>query len=63
MQFYWHILENLQMDSNRVNNFESIFCTMCLIAIEMGGEDVLIELVRLALDIQVRHAAADIIFL
>ncbi|XP_062622284.1 protein EFR3 homolog B-like isoform X5 [Saccostrea cucullata] len=52
IQFYWHILENLQMESNRVANFEAIYCTMCLISIEMGGDDILVELIRLALDIQ-----------
>eukprot|EP00105_Crassostrea_gigas_P001528 XP_011413750.1 PREDICTED: protein EFR3 homolog B isoform X5 [Crassostrea gigas] len=52
IQFYWHILENLQMESNKADNFEAIFCTMCLITIEMGGDDILVELIRLALDIQ-----------
>ncbi|XP_078317338.1 protein EFR3 homolog B-like isoform X2 [Crassostrea virginica] len=51
-QFYWHILDNLQMESNKANNFEAIYCTMCLISIEMGGDDILVELIRLALDIQ-----------
>lgn len=55
IQFYWHILENLQMESNKADNFEAIFCTMCLITIEMGGDDILVELIRLALDIQVHY--------
>ncbi|XP_059138693.1 protein EFR3 homolog B-like isoform X3 [Physella acuta] len=52
MQLYWHILENLQLESNRVDNFEAIYCTMCLICLEVGQDEVIIELVRLALDIQ-----------
>ncbi|KAK7501482.1 hypothetical protein BaRGS_00007286 [Batillaria attramentaria] len=53
MQFYWHILENLQLESNRVDNLESLYCTMGLLAVEMGGDDILVDLYRLALDIQV----------
>lgn len=45
------------MESNKVDNFEAIFCTMCLITIEMGGDDILVELIRLALDIQVKQYA------
>lgn len=45
------------MESNKVDNFEAIFCTMCLITIEMGGDDILVELMRLALDIQVKQYA------
>ncbi|XP_048761536.1 protein EFR3 homolog B-like isoform X2 [Ostrea edulis] len=52
IQFYWHIKENLQMDTNKARNFEALYCTMCLISIEMGGDDILVELIRLALDIQ-----------
>ncbi|CAG5114718.1 unnamed protein product, partial [Candidula unifasciata] len=52
MQLYWHILENLQLESNRVDNFEAIYCTMCLICLEVGQDEVIIELARLALDIQ-----------
>lgn len=53
MQFYWHLLENMQMESNCVDNFEALYCTMALICIEMGGDEILVELFRLALDIQV----------
>ncbi|XP_071117985.1 protein EFR3 homolog B-like isoform X1 [Haliotis cracherodii] len=52
MQFYWHLLENMQMESNCVDNFEALYCTMALICIEMGGDEILVELFRLALDIQ-----------
>ncbi|XP_070195373.1 protein EFR3 homolog B-like [Littorina saxatilis] len=52
MQFYWHILENLQLESNRVDNLEALYCTMGLLAVEMGGDDIIVDLFRLALDIQ-----------
>ena len=54
MQFYWHILENIQLESNRVDNLEALYCTMALLAVEMGGEDIIVDLFRLALDIQVK---------
>ncbi|XP_050400570.1 protein EFR3 homolog B isoform X1 [Patella vulgata] len=52
MQFYWHIYENMQMPTNKVDNFEALFCTMSLLAIELGDAEILLELLRLALDIQ-----------
>lgn len=62
MQLYWHILENLQLVSNRVDNFEAIYCTMCLICLEVGQDEVIIELARLALDIQVSHLCLSILY-
>ena len=53
LQFYWHILENMQIPSNKVNNFEAIYCTMCLLCVEMGCDELVIELLRLGLDLQV----------
>lgn len=53
MQFYWHILENIQLETNRVDNLEALYCTMALLAVEMGGEEIIVDLFRLALDIQV----------
>lgn len=52
MQLYWHLIENLQLETNRVDNFEALYCTMCLLALEVGQDEVIIELCRLALDIQ-----------
>lgn len=51
--FYWHIYENMQQSNNKVDNYEALYCTMVLLLLELGGEEVLLELVRLALDIQV----------
>ncbi len=50
--FYWHLYENMQLLNNRVDNFEALYCTMALLCVEMGGDDVLLELFRLALAIQ-----------
>ncbi|XP_063416561.1 protein EFR3 homolog B-like isoform X1 [Mytilus trossulus] len=52
LQFYWHILENVQMTTNKVNNFESLYCTMCLLCVEIGCDEMVIELLRLGLDLQ-----------
>ncbi|XP_041357313.1 protein EFR3 homolog B-like isoform X2 [Gigantopelta aegis] len=52
LEFYWFLYENMQMLSNTVENFEALYCTMGLIYIELGENDILIELIRLALDIQ-----------
>ena len=51
--FYWHMSENTQQINNRVDNFEALYCTLALLCIEMGGDEILIELFRLALGIQV----------
>ena len=44
-----------------MDNFESIYATMVLIYIEMGGDDVLIELIRLALELQVLINCSEIL--
>lgn len=38
--------------SNKVDNLEHLYTTMCLMALEMGEEEVLVELFRLALHTQ-----------
>ena len=58
--FYWHLYENTQQINNKVDNFEALYCTMALMCIEMGGDEVLMELFRLALGIQVRVKIIDI---
>ncbi|XP_064604803.1 protein EFR3 homolog B-like isoform X2 [Liolophura sinensis] len=50
--FYAHLYENMEKESNRLENYKALYCTMALISIEMGEEDILVELLRLALDIQ-----------
>ena len=51
--FYSHIYENMQQITNKVDNFEALYCTLGLISIEMGGDDILVDLLRLALALQV----------
>ncbi|KAL8584635.1 hypothetical protein ACOMHN_002364 [Nucella lapillus] len=60
MQFYWHILENVQLETNRVDNLEALYCTMALLAVEMGGDDIMVDLFRLALDIQSHAVGATL---
>ncbi|GAB1610801.1 protein EFR3 homolog B-like isoform X2 [Argonauta hians] len=50
--FYHHLYENIVMASNHVENFEALYCTMGLIIVEAGSSDILVDLCRLALDIQ-----------
>ncbi|XP_060082067.1 protein EFR3 homolog B-like [Ylistrum balloti] len=52
VQFYTHIMDNIQMESNKVDNYEALYCTMCLLAVELGSEEILTEMLRLGLDIQ-----------
>lgn len=47
-----HIFNNVQIGSNTVENFDSIYTTMALICIEMNSEEVLIDLIRLTFAIQ-----------
>ena len=61
--FYWHLYENMQQANNRVDNFESVYCTLALICVEMGGDDILIELFRLALGIQVKRAVLHLLYM
>ena len=53
MQFYWYFLENIQLGNNKVDSFEALYRTMALISVELLCKELVAELVRLALDIQV----------
>ena len=48
------MLENIQLESNKVDNFEALYCTIALIVVEMGCKELVAELIRLALDMQVK---------
>ncbi|CAI9733924.1 protein EFR3 homolog B-like isoform X2 [Octopus vulgaris] len=50
--FYQHIYESIELENNDIENFEMIYCTMALIAVEFGCRDIIVDLYRLALDIQ-----------
>jgi len=51
--FYWHIHETLQMSNNKVDNFETVYTTMVLLFLELGADEVVLDIFRLALEIQV----------
>lgn len=48
----YHIFENVQLPSNGPNNFQALYTTLALLCVELGSEDVLIELLRLMFAIQ-----------
>ncbi|KAJ6222144.1 hypothetical protein RDWZM_000689 [Blomia tropicalis] len=47
-----NIYNNIQIDTNEQENYDSIYTTMALICIEMNSEEVLIDLIRLSFAIQ-----------
>jgi len=51
--FNWHVHETLQMSNNKVDNFETVFTTMVLLFLELGADEVILDVFRLALEIQV----------
>ncbi|XP_022089730.1 protein EFR3 homolog B-like isoform X2 [Acanthaster planci] len=51
-EFQWHIFENLIRAKNTTKNFVAIYCTMALLCVELGTDDVLVDLVKLALALQ-----------
>jgi len=53
--FHWHLHETLQMSNNKVDNFETVYTTMALLFLELGADEVIVDLFRLALEIQVCH--------
>ena len=51
--FHWHVHETLQMSNNKVDNFETVYTTMVLLFVELGADEVILDVFRLALEIQV----------
>ncbi|XP_077495686.1 protein EFR3 homolog stmA isoform X3 [Amblyomma americanum] len=47
-----HIYENAQLPNNLPTNFQALYTTLALLCVELGSEDVLIELLRLMFAIQ-----------
>ena len=43
----------MQQKSNKVDNYEALYCTLCLLCLEVMTPDTSIALFRLAIDIQV----------
>jgi hypothetical protein len=52
--FYWYLMENIKLLNNRVDNYEALYCTLCLISLEIAADEVLLEMVRFALGMQQR---------
>ena len=50
--FYWYLMQNIKLPNNRVDNYETLYCTLCLISLEIAADEVLLELVRFALSLQ-----------
>ncbi|XP_064486988.1 protein EFR3 homolog B-like isoform X2 [Ornithodoros turicata] len=48
----YSIYENVQLLNNGPSNFQAMYTTMALLCVELGSEDVLIELLRLVFAIQ-----------
>ncbi|XP_067887852.1 protein EFR3 homolog A-like isoform X5 [Heterodontus francisci] len=51
-QLYRHIYMGCKEDDNEQKNFESLFVALLLITIELANDEVIIDLIRLALGIQ-----------
>lgn len=51
--FHWHVHETLQMSNNKVDNFETVYTTMVLLFLELGADEIILDILRLALEIQV----------
>jgi len=41
------------MSNNKVDNFETVYTTMALLFLELGADEVILDIFRLALEIQV----------
>lgn len=50
--FYWYLMENLKLTNNTMENYDALYCTICLICIEIAADEVLLEMVRFALGMQ-----------
>lgn len=48
----YHVYENAQLANNGPANFQALFTTLALLCVELGSEDVLIDLLRLMFAIQ-----------
>ena len=41
------------MSNNKVDNFETVYTTMVLLFLELGADEMILDMLRLALEIQV----------
>ncbi|XP_051168467.1 protein EFR3 homolog cmp44E isoform X2 [Leptopilina boulardi] len=51
-EIYMALYESLEMTNNSVENVESIYTTMALLAVELASEETILELLRLVLSLQ-----------
>lgn len=51
-EIYLALYESLELSSNTVENVESIYTTLALLAIELASEETVLELLRLVLSLQ-----------
>lgn len=51
-EIYLALYESLELSSNTVENVESIYTTLALLAIELASEETILELLRLVLSLQ-----------
>ena len=51
-EIYMALYESLEMSNNSVENVESIYTTLALLAVELASEETVLELLRLVLSLQ-----------
>lgn len=51
-EIYLALYESLELPSNTVENVESIYTTLALLAVELASEETVLELLRLVLSLQ-----------
>ncbi|XP_061931872.1 protein EFR3 homolog cmp44E isoform X2 [Apis cerana] len=51
-EIYLALYESLELASNKVENVESIYTTLALLAVELASEETILELLRLVLSLQ-----------
>ncbi|CAL7944350.1 unnamed protein product [Xylocopa violacea] len=51
-EIYLALYESLELASNKVENIESIYTTLALLAVELASEETVLELLRLVLSLQ-----------
>lgn len=51
-EIYLALYESLELSSNTVENVESIYTTLALLAVELASEETVLELLRLVLSLQ-----------
>lgn len=58
-QLYRHIYLSCKEETNTQQHYEAIYGLLALISIELANEEVVVDLIRLVLAIQVGHGGRD----